>query len=66
MMIKKDTLITDLIKDHPETTDVFEKHGLGCMGCKAALFENIEQGAAVHNMDTETLLNILNDSIKKP
>ncbi len=65
-MIEKETRITDLIKDHPETRDVFEKYGLGCMGCKAALFENIEQGAAVHNMNVETLLSILNDSIKKP
>lgn len=64
-MIEKDTLIKDLIERYPETIRVFEKYGLGCIGCKAALFENIEQGATVCNISTETLVNSLNDSINK-
>jgi hybrid cluster-associated redox disulfide protein len=57
--------IDEVVRKHPETIPIFEKFGLGCIGCKAALFENIEQGAEVHGIDVETLITSLNSIIAK-
>jgi hybrid cluster-associated redox disulfide protein len=35
-------------------------HGMGCVGCAAAHFENIEQGASAHGIDVDSLIDDLN------
>jgi hybrid cluster-associated redox disulfide protein len=62
-MINKNMSINEVVRKHPETIPIFEKFGLGCVGCEAALFENIEQGAEVHGIDVETLIASLNSII---
>jgi len=57
--------IEEVVKKYPETVTVFEEYGLGCVGCEAALFENIEQGAEVHGIDVEALINDLNKVARK-
>ena len=47
-MINKKMSIEDVVKKHPETVATFERHGLGCLGCQAALFESIEQLTFTH------------------
>jgi hybrid cluster-associated redox disulfide protein len=64
-MIDKNMSIDDVVKKYPETVLVFEQHGLGCIGCQAALFENIEQGAEIHGIDVSALVNDLNKAIAK-
>jgi hybrid cluster-associated redox disulfide protein len=64
-MINKNMSINEVVRKHPETITIFEKFGLGCVGCEAALFENIEQGAEVHGIDVETLITSLNSIIAK-
>ena len=64
-MIHKLMSIEEVVKKYPETISVFEEYGLGCVGCQAALFENIEQGAEVHGIDVEALITDLNKVAKK-
>jgi hybrid cluster-associated redox disulfide protein len=64
-MIHKNMSIEDIVKKYPETILIFEKYGLGCVGCQAALFENIEQGAEVHGINVDTLIKDLNNAIPK-
>ena len=59
-MIDKMTPIGEVVAKYPETVKVFGDVGLGCAGCKAALFESIEQGARVHGIDVDRLLEGLN------
>ncbi|MBI2562223.1 MAG: DUF1858 domain-containing protein [candidate division NC10 bacterium] len=42
---------------------VFSRFGVGCLGCSAAQYDNVEQGAAIHGLDTEQLLQELNACI---
>jgi len=56
--------ISEVVQKHPETIEVFMKHGLGCVGCSAARYENIAQGAAVHGIDADKLVIDLNAAIK--
>ena len=64
-MITGDMSIIDIVNKHPETISVFREYGMGCIGCMAARFENLAQGAEVHGIDLEALLKDLNDAIKE-
>lgn len=65
MHITKDMPLNDIFIKYPETVPVFQGHGLHCIGCFAASFETLEQGAAAHGMDIDKLVKDLNDSVKK-
>ena len=62
-MITKDTGIIEAVQNHPEILHVFAEYGLGCVGCMAARFETLEQGAAAHGIDIEALVADLNKAI---
>ena len=62
-MITKDTGIVEAVQNHPEILQVFAEYGLGCVGCMAARFETLEQGAAAHGIDIEALVADLNKAI---
>ena len=60
MTITKEMGIADIVQNYPQTLRVFLKHGLGCVGCAAARFENLEQGATAHGIDVDAMLIDLN------
>ena len=62
-MITKDTGIIEVVQNHPEILQVFAEYGLGCVGCMAARFETLEQGAAAHGIDIDELVADLNKAI---
>ena len=55
-IITKDTGIIDAVQQHPEILEVFAKYGLGCVGCMAAHYETIGQGAGAHGIDVAALI----------
>lgn len=59
-MITQDMTFQEVVRKFPQTIQVFAKYGLGCVGCHAAQFENIAQGASVHGIDLDQLLMDLN------
>ncbi len=63
MAITKDMTIQEIVSRHPETVRTFFKHGLMCVGCAAARFENLEQGARAHGIDADALLADLNEAV---
>jgi hybrid cluster-associated redox disulfide protein len=63
MHITKDMTIEEVVQRFPETIQVFSRHGVGCLGCSAAHYDNIEQGALIHGLDAEGLLLELNACI---
>lgn len=60
MTITKDMSIMDVVQNYPDTVEVFMNAGMGCLGCAAARFENIEQGALAHGIDLDALMDDLN------
>lgn len=64
MKITKDMNITEVVQKYPQTVDVFMKHGMGCLGCAAARFENISQGAGAHGIDVDALIDDLNKAVE--
>lgn len=63
MTITPEMAIGDVVRDHPNTVQVFLSHGLMCFGCGLARFENIRQGAEVHGIDVDTLVEDLNKAV---
>lgn len=63
-LITADMSIGDVIGAHPDTIGIFLRHGLGCVGCAVARFENIAQGAQAHGIDVELLIRDLNEAIQ--
>lgn len=63
--ITKDMSIIDIVQNYPETLTVFQQYGLGCIGCAAARFENLEAGAKVHGIDPDQLVNDLNKALSQ-
>lgn len=61
--ITKDMGIIDIVQQYPETLQVFQKYGLGCIGCAAARFENLEAGAKVHGIDVDDFIADLNAAV---
>ena len=57
--------IEEVLKKYPEAEEVFGKYGFHCVGCVAASFESIEQGATAHGIDVEKLIKDLNKAIEK-
>ena len=62
-MITKDTGIIEAVQNHPEIMEVFAEYGLGCIGCMAAHFETIGQGAGAHGIDVDALIEDINKVI---
>ncbi len=60
MAITKHMTIQEVVEKNPETIRVFMEHGLHCVGCAVARFENIEQGALAHGIDVDALVKDLN------
>jgi len=64
MTISKDMPISEIVRKYPQTVKVFLQHGLMCIGCAAARFENLEQGATAHGIDVEALVKDLNAAVE--
>ena len=52
--------ILDIVQNYPQSLEVFAKYGLGCIGCAAARFENLEAGAKVHGFDPDEMVTEIN------
>lgn len=59
--VSKEMSITEIIQNYPEALPVFAKYGLGCIGCAAARFENLEAGAKVHGIDPDKMVEEINE-----
>ncbi len=62
--VTKEMSIIEIVQKHPEALPVFAKYGLGCIGCAAARFENLEAGAKVHGVDPEQMVAEINELIQ--
>lgn len=62
--VTKDMGILEIAQNYPEAIAVFQKYGMGCLGCAAARFENLEAGARVHGFDADAMVDEINALIE--
>ena len=65
MTLTKDMNIIEIVQKYPQTAQIFMQFGMGCLGCAAARFENVEQGANAHGMDVDALMVALNKAVEE-
>ena len=58
--ITKDTIIGDILDIAPQCAPVFMSIGMHCLGCPSSRGETVEQACAVHGVDCEKLLEVVN------
>ena len=63
MTITKDTPMTEVLLSIPKAREIFTKYGMGCIGCPFAMRETLADGAKVHGIDVEKLVEELNASL---
>ena len=63
--ITKDMNILEIVQTCPDSLAIFQKYGLGCIGCAAARFENLEAGAKVHGIDPDEMVREINELIEE-
>jgi len=63
--ITKDTIIGDILDVAPQTAPIFFSIGMHCLGCPSSRGETVEEACAVHGVNCEKLLEIVNAEANK-
>ena len=64
--ITKDTIIGDILDIAPQTAPIFLSIGMHCLGCPSSRGETVEEACAVHGIDVDKLLAVVNEEANKP
>jgi hybrid cluster-associated redox disulfide protein len=56
----KDMSIMEALQADPRAREVFTAYGMGCIGCMGVSMESIEDGAKMHGIDPDSVLEDLN------
>jgi len=54
--ITPDTVIADVLREHPECIAVFDKYEMPCLTCMGAATGTLGEGAMMHDVDLEKML----------
>ncbi len=65
MTITKETIIGEILDNHPELEPVFLSIGMHCLSCPCSRGESVEEACAVHNVDADAFVEKLNAEIAK-
>jgi hybrid cluster-associated redox disulfide protein len=57
MEITKETLISDLFDNYPQTAQAFVQNNLCCIACNEQLYDSLEKAARNHSMDIDKLMD---------
>ncbi len=63
--ITKDTIIGEVLDIAPQTAPIFLSIGMHCLGCMASRGETVEEACAVHGVDVDKLLALVNEEANK-
>lgn len=61
--VTEKTLVGELVNNYPETAEVLFGIGMHCLGCPASQAESLADACAVHGVNTEEVVNAINEKI---
>ena len=67
-VVKRDTLISDIIEKSPRAIELLSEYGLSCATCFLNQFDTVGGGAKLHGMtdkEIERMISEINDVLKK-
>ena len=53
MDLSRESMISDILEDFPESMPKFQELGMHCLGCALATAESLEQACAAHGVDPD-------------
>jgi hybrid cluster-associated redox disulfide protein len=64
MDVNKNTTINEILNVHPEAMRFFDDKQMACGSCFAVKFDTLENGALMHGMEVNTLIDQLEQFLK--
>jgi hybrid cluster-associated redox disulfide protein len=64
MDIKNSTTINEILNAYPEANRFFNEKQMACGSCFAVNFDTLENGALMHGMEVNTLIDQLQQFLK--
>lgn len=64
-ILKKEILISDILRDCPKAAVHLTEHGLLCIDCPLNQFETLEKGAQAHQMTEKQIEKMIKEINKK-
>ena len=65
-MITKEMTIGEVLRINRETARILMAAGMHCLGCPHSQGESLEEACAVHGVDVDKLLKLVNEVANKP
>ena len=66
MDIDRESIISEILENFPEAMPKFQELGMHCLGCPSSRGETVEEACAVHGIDVDKLLELVNEEANKP
>ena len=63
--VTRETIIGDILDVAPQTAPIFLSIGMHCLGCPSSRGETVEEACAVHGIDVDKLLALVNEEANK-
>ena len=63
--IEKETIIGDILDIAPQAAPLFFAIGMHCLGCPSSRGDTVEEACAVHGVDVDKLLELVNEEANK-
>ena len=64
LIIDSKTLIDTLLDRYPKLAEVFNAHGLSCVGCVFSRFHSLGDAATIYHLDEKYLINELSHKME--
>ncbi len=63
--VDKSMIIGDILRIDATVAPILMAAGMHCIGCPSAQGESLEQAAMVHGLDSDKLVNTINEYLEK-
>ena len=63
-MISKEMTVGQVLRQYPQTVQIFLGLGMHCLGCPSSTMESIEGAAMTHGKDVDGLVEQLNKAVE--
>ncbi len=61
--VSSETLVGEIVMNHPEAIEVLMSIGMHCLGCPASQAESLADACAVHGFAVEDVVKAINERI---
>ena len=63
MTVTGETLIGEIVREHPEASEILLSIGMHCLGCPHSQMESLEEACAVHGFEPQPIIDAINEKI---